>query len=337
MAPGLITRAARRLARGALEPGTTPLVPDIDPAYAERAVGPRITIASWNIAWAYGWGSELGASYQPRPRAAFEARLAEIAAVLRAIDADVVLLQEVDFDAARSAHLDQADVLRRLAGYRTVLRAPSWQVRYLPYPYWPRARHAGALVSGGAVLTRLPVRAATRTLWPKPPDMPAARRRFYLYRYAVRLELAAPAPVIVTTHLDAFSVEARRAEVGGLLELIAHDDAVVVAGDLNVPPPEAERRAHYPDEPWTDHRADDTHQRLRAAGLRPALQGEALVTFPAHAPNRMLDHAYLRGALRVEHARVVPTPTAPSDHLPITVTVSLSSSSPPSGDRRRPC
>src|SRR5205807_39535 len=86
-----------------------------------------------------------------------ERSLARIAEVVAELAPDVLLLQEVDRGSDRSCGVDQAALIARKAGLLHLARAPSWDVDYLPFPYWPPSRHYGRLLSGGAILSRHPI------------------------------------------------------------------------------------------------------------------------------------------------------------------------------------
>ncbi len=282
----------------------------------------------WNVAWGYGRGSE--GKGPRRPRAHFDAALARIGDVLAALDPDLALLQEVDLGAHRSHGVDQARAIAARAGLPHLARAESWTARWVPFPPWPPRDQFGAMRSGGAILSRFPLRAHRVELLPKPATNPAWYNLFYLFRYVQEVEAELPSgPLAVTNvHLEAFDVPCRRAQARALAtRLEAGPPRAVAGGDLNAVPPEAPVRHGYPDEPGADHRDDDTLAVLRAVpGLHDSVPEAALLaapaafhTFPAWAPTRMLDHLLAGEALEVLEARVVREAGEVSDHLPLLV------------------
>src|SRR5689334_13450495 len=68
-----------------------------------------LTIATWNVAWGQGWGSELSGSARMRSRSEQADALAKMGRWLAEQEVDVALLQEVDVGAARSGFVDQAE------------------------------------------------------------------------------------------------------------------------------------------------------------------------------------------------------------------------------------
>lgn len=293
-----------------------------------------LTIVSWNIAWGYGFGSE--GSGQARPAEHFERTVEAMGAVLAATGADLVLLQEVDFDSRRSHHVDQAKRLAERAGLPYVARAESWTAPWVPFPYWPPKEHFGTMHSGGAILSRFPIVAHDVELLPKPDENPFWYNLFYLFRYLERAEIqVGPTTLSVfNTHLEAFKQQNRLAQVERTLTRLRAEmrPALIYGGDLNAVPPESPQKHGYPDEPETDHRDDPTITRIRALeGLSDTVGSSTIsaraadfFTFPAHAPNRKLDHLFVGAGVKVLEVRVVKEAGASSDHLPLLIRIELS-------------
>ncbi|MCC7386239.1 MAG: endonuclease/exonuclease/phosphatase family protein [Deltaproteobacteria bacterium] len=300
-----------------------------NPPAPEATATSTLTIVSWNIAWAFGWGSELKKDAPIKTKADLDAALDVIGRTLTELRADVVLLQEVDFGADRSFGVDQAQVLAEKTGLSYVAPVISWDLRYLPFPYWPPSRHAGRMRSGGAILSRFPVSDCTGELLDKPASQAFWYRAFYLFRYAQRCTVTVgDRPLLViNAHLEAFDRANREIQAEHLATRLraAMMPALIFGGDLNSVVPEAPVRTGYPDEPETDHREDRTLTIFRGVeGLTPAFSPEAIraepsryFTFPSHAPNRGLDHLFVGRGFRVLEARVVSEAGTTSDHLPV--------------------
>ncbi len=293
-----------------------------------------LTVASWNIAWGCGPGSE-GTGEPIRSVQAIGESLDRMGAELRARDVDVALLQEVDLAAARSGDLDQAERVARAAGLPFVCSAASWNVRYLPFPYLPISGHWGRIRSGGAIVSRFPLEDCRIELFEKPAAQPAWYRPFYLSRYVLRATArVGPHRVpIGNVHLEAFDRPNREQQAAQLAT--AESGAAlphrILGGDFNAPPPESPRLHGFEDEPGLDFRGDTTIRALRAVpGLVPAADAETsarreaeLRTFPAHAPNRQLDHLFFGPSVRVHGVEVLREVGELSDHLPLLARISL--------------
>lgn len=290
------------------------------------AAGPGLAVLSWNLAWGYGWGSE--GSGPRRPPGEVDARLGAMAQVIREVGADVVLLQEVDFDSARSGRVDQAERIARVAGYPWIAPIVGWRMGYLPFPGVDPRGHWGRMRSGGAILSRLPLSAPRGWLLPKPGGNSWIYNLFYIGRYFQMAEVAAPfGPVeVANLHLDAFDGDSRREQARIIAGIMAGQEGPwIVGGDFNTVAPEATVRGAYDDEPDTDHDGDTTLPTFRSlpGAVEIVNEGEeaAGFTFPAHASNRRLDHALVRG-LSTSPGRVVVEAGDLSDHLPILFSVS---------------
>jgi endonuclease/exonuclease/phosphatase family metal-dependent hydrolase len=297
--------------------------------------GPELRVVTWNIAWGFGFGSEGSKSPGEKSAADIRRAIEDMGEKLRSLGADIALIQEIDFDAGRSYGIDQARVLAEASGLSHIAPAVSWKAGYIPFPYWPPSAHFGHMSSGGAVLSRFPIKRCRVQLLPKPSAYPFWYRAFYLFRFAQDCELdVGGKPLrVVNMHLEAFEEANRVAQAKLVAQMLVESEAkrAIFGGDLNSIPPESPVSSGYPDEPGTDHQGDTTIPTFRKiAGFRPAIAPdqfnagpEAFYTFPAHAPNRKLDHLFISESLTSTQARVVSEAGALSDHLPVLVHIQL--------------
>ena len=218
-----------------------------------------------------------------------------IAALVRSIDPDVVLLQEVDRGTNRSGKVDQVQALIDATGYGGVFG------RSLDYDGGQYG--IAALSRNGFVYNEtVPL-----------PVQPVQERSGGSHEPRAALVTVARTPhgslQAVTTHLDASGDEQYRLqEVTQLLipvkARLGPVTPIVVGGDFNAEPQSA------------------VLQKLRDAGLRDAWaecgQGEGL-TYPADKPRKRIDYVFLTGSLRCTAARVIDTQI--SDHRPLLVTI----------------
>jgi len=317
------------MAGGIKTPRRTPLEPKTLESLSGHETSSStasISVLSWNIAWAYGQGSEGSGTRKSSDD--LQNNLIQIAEHIKQVDADVVLLQEIDFDSDRTYNLDQAEFIAKNAGYKYYIRGISWSANYLPFPYWPPSEHWGQMLSGGAILSKLPVQSADITLLPKPDAQSFFYRQFYLFRYLMRCELSWQGQnlMILNTHLEAFDQKNREMQMKLVSQTISEDSTAIqiFGGDFNSVPREAKLKHGYPDEPETDHRNDKTLEILLATTeLKEAAAAVAEVsikdrlTFPASAPNRQLDHLFVSPQFEVLNFQVSLKTTLASDHLPI--------------------
>jgi endonuclease/exonuclease/phosphatase family metal-dependent hydrolase len=213
--------------------------------------------------------------------------LERVAALINSIDADLVLLQEVDRGTARSDKVDQLEVLMRLTKRHGAFGK---SLDYQGGDY------------GIATLSRWPI-TAQQTI-PLHVDPPQARAggstepRVALVVDTNRLR-------IVNTHLDASRQEEYRLqEIERLLPEIERQKALLAGGDFNAEP------------------ESTVHRQLLASGLRDAWlecgEGPSL-TFSASAPVKRIDYLFLLANARCTSARVLES--SASDHRPVVIDV----------------
>lgn len=211
--------------------------------------------------------------------------LERVADVLRELEADVIALQEVDNGVRRTDGVDQAARLGELLGMRAFHGAF-------------RAYEGGEY--GMAILTRLPVREVRNH--PVPPG-PAGALSVLEVRVAVGLEV--PDLSVVGVHLYR-SPEERVAQADSVTRIFEGvERPVILAGDFNSRPGSLVIR------------------RLRESWRRIPKEGERF-TYPADAPDREIDHVFVRppGIFEVVASRVVDERLA-SDHRPVVVELRL--------------
>lgn len=268
-----------------------------------------------------------------------ERALERMAGVIRESRANVVLLQEIDFDSDRSHNVDQLARLAELSratGLRYAARALSWKAGYVPFPYWPPRLHFGRMRSGGAVLSRFPVTHNRVTLHPKPRSNSWVVNAFYLFRFSqvVRIAWGETEVVIVNSHLEAYDTANREEQARALaatVRALAGDGEtlVIVGGDMNAVPPGSKAR-DFGDHTDDDYTGDRTLDVLGAMpGLREVAGDEAYCgndsayfTFPANEPNRRLDYVFASDRFAVRDARVLSAGDC-SDHLPVRAELAL--------------
>jgi endonuclease/exonuclease/phosphatase family metal-dependent hydrolase len=250
-------------------------------AGAGAGAGAGVRVLSYNI--------HAGKDAQQQPN------IERVAAIIDSLDADIVLLQEVDRRTARAAGADHLAELEKLTGMHAAFGK---SLDYQGGDY------------GIAVLSRWPIdSAATISLKVEPPQ----ERSGGSHEPRVGLHAVVRAPFgrlhVLNTHIDAGGPATyRRQEVIGLLAHIRNrvpaGEALVFGGDLNA-------------RPTTDEIAAVS---LALTDAFATCGSGAAETFPANAPDRRIDYVFYNRA-RCIQARVPVTEA--SDHRPLFVTLEI--------------
>jgi endonuclease/exonuclease/phosphatase family metal-dependent hydrolase len=208
--------------------------------------------------------------------------LERIAALIRALDVDVVTLQEIDAGCARSGGVDQARALGELCGM---------QPRFGPFMDYDGGQY------GMALLSRLPIVATTNVRLPDGAEPRTALEA------RIRTPGAGPEVIVTSVHLYR-TEEERLAQARVLRERYAGARLpVILAGDFN------------------SQRGSSVMELLEEEWFNPPKRGQPN-TFPADAPEREIDFVLVRGLDRdaVVLHEVVPE-TVASDHRPILIEI----------------
>ena len=295
---------------------------------------------SWNIAFGHGYGSD-GSGFKPQTKQDIETSLDRIAALIVSQNADIVLIQEIDFESDRSHRIRQDVYLAGKTGLGYVAKAITWDANYVPFPYWPVSRHFGMVNSGGIILSRFPLSKANTQLLPKPENNGFLYNAFYLFRYHQTASVTVNGNdyVLVNNHLEAFDVANRMDQARSLANTVrslGDENLLAFGGDFNSLPVLASTKRGFADSKQEDFATDSTLAIIDAVpGYREAISPNQFTaaesdfhTFPAHAPNRRLDYIFIADSVEIIESAVIPTGNL-SDHLPVVVKVVLTQ---PSGE-----
>lgn len=280
-----------------------------------------IKVLTFNIGFLYGEGSE-GPGYEQRGRDYFEKSLETISQEIKEWGAEIVFLQEIDFDSSRSHSINQAEYIAKKAGYSYVAEAHSWDANYIPFPYWPLTNNFGRMQSGGAILSKFPITSHEVTLLAKPKSQPWWYNLFYLHRYIQKVTLTIDDKDfnVINLHLEAFDKVDRELQVKNLVEKVKAENIDLVAGDFNMLPASATKRSKFFND--DEYENDSSFAIMIQSGLSEVVPEEIYkeseaqyFTFPAWAPDRRLDYIWFKPGLKMMKAEVLPS--ASSDHLPL--------------------
>jgi len=270
---------------------------------ADAQAPSELRIATYNIA--HGRGLDAG-NWRGGGTDARVARLRDIARVLKEARADIVVLNEVDFRAAWSGNVNQAELIAREAGFPYRVEQRNFEIA-LPF---------FTLSWGNALLSRFPVADARVVDYPgySPWEtIPAGKKRGAL----CTLKLSAGREVrVLAVHLEHRREDVRVASAR-VIEAIREESAIplVCAGDFNSAP------VGYP-LAGRDSSGQSALSLLLDGGgfqtLPDGAPGADDFTFPSTRPDRVIDWVLLPADWRVVWKQVLPVQH--SDHRPVVVT-----------------
>lgn len=268
-----------------------------------------LRVACYNIA--HGRGVPFD-NWNGESKAVRLDRLLGIASRLREIDADIVALNEVDFESSWSHKVNQAEVLAKNAGY----------------PYWVEQRNLDFRVGtwtwrfGNAILSRYPIRDAQSIEFPGysalEPLLAGKKRGVYGTIELDRKRFPSlPQIGFVSAHLSHRSEQLRVDSADMIGKLVSKSTVpVLVAGDFNSSPPGFAKSSSTDSGQNAITTFDDSQLFERRPMTNPAASE---LTFPSDGPEQVIDWILVPKSLEIVEYKVVNLDL--SDHLPVVVDV----------------
>ncbi len=262
------------------------------------------SIVTYNIGYLSGMTNNLAVD---RTKSLFDENLNKTKQVFKTIDPDIIALQEIDYDSQRSFHINQQTALSSL-GFRYAAQAVNWDVRYLPFPYWPISSHFGKTYSGQSILSKFNLDQHEVTVLSKPDDMPFWRSAFYLDRLAqvATLSIKGQEVKVINVHLEAFDQEARKKQTNEVIDIYQHFAGTyptLLIGDFN-----------------SDMSMNDAtvNKLLVPSNIAYAVVDTSKKTYPSDTSLERLDYIfYNTDFIEKVDARIVTEIEEASDHLPV--------------------
>ena len=270
---------------------------------ADLARENKLKIVAYNIAHGRGmaetnWaGDRLG-------------RLGEIAQRLKSIDADVVVLNEVDFDCSWSHGINQAAWIAQNAGYNYRVEECNLDFRVL---FW-RWRFGNAVLSKHPISDASVIDLPGYAMW---ESVLAGKKR----AVACTVRNGDRQTRVIGAHLSPRS-ESLRVESCKKIIAAAQSSNLpcIVAGDFNSAP--AQYPAHEVDD--LQQNAIDVMDEAEWFTRIPRKRTKQHYTFPANDPNRIIDWIFI-----LKNAEIVGysvDPSELSDHRAVVATIQYSDS-----------
>lgn len=269
-----------------------------------------LSVITYNIGYLSGMTNNLPVE---RHESLFKENLSAAVNVVKGEAPGIMALQEVDFSSSRSLKWNQLDSLAERIGYPVAYRSVNWDIRYVPFPYWPISSHFGRVCSGQSILSAYPVSSEYTEVLAAREDRSSLFNLFYLDRLLQILDVTIGDRVVkvMNVHLEAFDQPTRLRQslrVRQVYDSLATDWPVILMGDFNSEPPGGN----------TTEDAMDLI--MKAKYIRSAVvpvHGQDF-TFNTAEPSVMIDYIlYNENHLRAVEAKVVREAGQISDHFPV--------------------
>ena len=220
-----------------------------------------LTVVTWNIRFGIGraeWFGDSCGELVLFDTDKIQDGLELLAAKIIAMDADILLLQEVDTDSKRSAYVDQVQWLLDNTEFNYGVYASMWEVQFVP------SDGLGRVNTGNAILSHWPLSEAERIQLSLRGDQDALTRAFYVRRNVLRAKVNYPGSPFwaVDIHASAFSNDDTKQkqylEFKAVLdELDTQGEHFVAGGDLNELPPGAAKNNYCDNDRCPGESAED--------------------------------------------------------------------------------
>ncbi len=304
---------------------------------SETTLLPQSTLdlLSWNIGYA-GLGAEQdfimdgGQTVRPGDENTVSRYLRGIQETLQSGNYDMVLLQEVDVDCARTYSTDEAMRLSSGNSYY----APNYVCPFVPNPETILYDPIGKVNSGLLTKANFRIDSAERISLPCPFDWPLRivnLKRCLLVSY-LPIEGSEQKLVLVNLHLEAYdSGEGKIAQTKQLYEFMDAEakkgNYVIVGGDFNQTFPGAKLFPAIYEGCWMP----EVVEKELPEGFSFAFDAEEPTCRLLNKPYKgnddpmyyILDGFIVSGNLRIEELEVIDTAFVSSDHRPVKLTVSF--------------
>jgi endonuclease/exonuclease/phosphatase family metal-dependent hydrolase len=295
--------------------------------------------------------------------ATIEKNMAAIGDALNAMDADIVLLQEVDVSSKRTGYMDQVQYLLDYTNLNYGCYASMWKADFIA------SDGIGRIDAGNAILSKYKLTDAERIQLRLRTDQDGLTKYFYLRRNIVKAKIPALTQgtqdfYAVDIHATAFATDdTKQQHIDKYVETLAeiHDggdgDLFVTGGDLNSVPPGSVTDFCLSDMcDGEDYHTDEAEEYHKEGSYFENFEGEPDILLPlydvynsaidsasynltehfTHAPStsmiddttatmydRKLDYLFTNGTWDSGSGRTHQADWELSDHLPVSAVINL--------------
>ena len=264
---------------------------------------PSFRIATWNIA--HGRGS--GDSNWKEGGDEKSKRVEEIAVEIRKFDADVVVLNEVDFSATWSGGFDQAELIAKKAGYPICIKQANLDFGFI----------FGRWYFGNAILSRLPV-TNERVVELQPLAEWESQLVGHKRGLSCTVEVSPQHSLsIIGLHLESRGEAIRVKQIDDVARHAGQfSGPLVVAGDLNTTP------SQFPNSQSDSdgiNAFDKLIEQTEFSYSPNSVAGTQSLTYSSVNPKLLIDWILLSHELRLIKQEIIDSQL--SDHRPVVATI----------------
>ncbi len=209
-----------------------------------------LRVMAWNVKygaarlpfWFDCWGDRVAMT-----RGEVDGNLGALNALLREVEPDVLLTEEIEVNSRRSAYVNQVEALLNGTTLNYAAYFRTWDSRYIP------SEGLGRMDLGMAILSRYPILEAVAIRQPDRTDQDPVTGAFYIHRVIGRAVIA-PRPdlrvAIYVVHTEAYDQDGtKQAQLRQIKEVVDGEELpFVLGGDFNELPPSALQLEGFPDE-----------------------------------------------------------------------------------------
>jgi endonuclease/exonuclease/phosphatase family metal-dependent hydrolase len=210
----------------------------------------QLRVVAWNIKygaaripfWFDCWGDNVAMD-----AADVRANLDAIAATIDEMNADIVMLEEIEVNSRRSAYLDMVQYLLDHTRLNEGAYFETWRAAYIP------SEGLGRMQLGNAILSRYPITLAESIRQVDRTDQDPLTSALYIHRAVGRVVVRlAPSREVaaLVVHTEAYDNDGtKQKQIEQIHELFGAETLpAVLGGDFNELPPNAARLEGFPDE-----------------------------------------------------------------------------------------
>lgn len=292
----------------------------------------NLKIASYNIHFGIGFD----VTTIKTKKEDYIRRLDEIASILKKIDADIVLLQEVDFDSKRSSFIHQGKYLAQKAGYSYVAKSATLRKKFhLSFNLlWGRIEH------GLCILSKYPVESNESIVFEQTKEVPIIAKWLFDPHGSQRciIDYKGTKINVVNLHLDPWSQQTREKQILEIKNEFLENSKLpsIIGGDFNSLSPKSKKEGLYmQDAPWF---IDKTKWNIEKESTIPTLLHAGFIeadptilkfarkknyTFPSDNPKEKIDYIFAGNRAKILDGFVYKNAKEASDHLPIAAEITI--------------